>query len=609
MIPREKLDEILGRIDIVSLVSEYVPLKKMGQNFKGLCPFHGEKTPSFMVSQEKQIFHCFGCSEGGNAFGFLMKMEKYSFPEAVKKLAEMAGVDLPTDGKTEDTTSRDEKEALFKVNRYASWFFTDNLKKAGSEKIQAYLAQRKISEKTIEEFKLGFAPDSWEGLIRFFQVKQIPLHYAEMLGLAKKRKEGSPKGGSHYDFFRNRLIFPIMDAEARVIGFSGRRLDDNSEESKYINSAESPIYHKGNSIYGLAQAKTALREKGETILVEGNVDLIRLSQEGIKNVAAPLGTALTLPQIRTLKRFAEKFVLLFDGDAAGMKAMLRAIPLFFEAGYHPRVVELLEGDDPDSFVKIHGAGPLSQKIADAPLAMEWILLRHLTNVGGKPSQKIEAAQKILPFLQMLPSSLEKKSYTARLSQFLGISDKDLEGLEKLPKEKSRYETSTTQERQQTQSLQALRGGTVSQKISLERILLQLYVKDPHAMEGLLGGEVFSRFEDEGLKNLGAKLKEQYQQTGNVAPERFLSQEENPEVNNLLSELALVGESWSEKELFQKMALDCVFQWKKKQLHNELKQITNEIQLAEFKDDQKLLTELISRKNEVTKVLSSLKQIL
>lgn len=599
LIPREKLDEILSRLDLIALVSEYVPLKKIGRNFKGLCPFHGEKTASFMVSAEKQIFHCFGCSEGGNAFGFLMKMEKLSFPEAARKLADTTGVDIPTfEGKEE--IPRDEKEILFKVNRYAAWFFADNLKKPSAEKVRTYLTSREISDETIEEFKLGYAPDGWEGLIRFFESKKIPSQYAEVLGLAKKRKDGSPKGGSPYDFFRHRLMFPIIDAESRVIGFGGRRLNDSEgeTEAKYINSAESPIYHKGNSIYGLSQAKAFLREKGEAIVVEGNVDLLRLSQAGIKNVVAPLGTALTLPQIRTLRRYAEKFVLLFDGDTAGIRAMLRAILLFFEAGYHPRVVELPEGDDPDSFVKTHGPQPLIQKIAEAPLAMEWILLRHLSHVGGKPSQKIEAAQKIVPFIQALPSPLEKKSYLARLSQFLGMQDKELENL---PREGRPQKPENPFSSRPTST-------SVPHKISLERILLQLYVKDPPTMEGLLGREGFDLFEDEKLKEWGLKFKEQYTKTGVISPEKLLAPEENREEAGLLSELALAEESWTDKELFQKMALDCVFQWKRKKLQSDLKKITNEIQLAEFKDDKPLLAELISRKNEVAKILKEITPI-
>lgn len=256
MIPREKLDEITNRIDLVSLITEYVPLKKSGSNYKGLCPFHEEKTPSFMVSPEKQIFHCFGCGEGGNLFGFLMKVESLPFPEAAERLAKRAGVDLGPQEKGY-REKQEQKDLLYRINQYAAWFYADNLKKPGETKAREYLKKRGLPLETIEEFRLGLALDGWDHLVRFLRSKKVPLEKAASLGLIKKRKDGS-----YYDFFRNRLIFPIIDFEERIIGFGGRRLnEEETNEAKYINSAESLIYHKGNSIYGLSQAKKALREK------------------------------------------------------------------------------------------------------------------------------------------------------------------------------------------------------------------------------------------------------------------------------------------------------------------------------------------------------------
>lgn len=424
--------------------------------------------------------------------------------------------------------------------------------------------------------------------------KNVPQNYAEILGLTRKRKDGSP-----YDFFRNRLMFPIIDFEGRIIGFGGRRVGDPrvsdpgapADEAKYINSPESPIYHKGLSVYGLAQAKKAIRETGEVILVEGYMDLIRLHQAGIQNCVAPLGTALTLSQINTLRRSAEKFTLMFDGDTAGKKAAERALWLLFEAGFHPRLVSLPDGEDPDSFIQRHGGEKLRRVISGAGPAMEELLSEGLQNSGLKVSDRVESAKRLLPFIEALPSELEKKGYLSRVSQFLGTDEVSLKSLK--ARQKGEAHTLTP-------------GRIPERKISLERILLELYVRDPCAVAGVLNRELFQQFEDENLKMLALTVEENFSRLRSAGLERFLNGGSGFEPA-LVSELAVASELWPEGEDLKKAAADCLNRWKLEKLKGELKKITREVQMAELRENKDQIFELLVRKDELAKGIRQLQQ--
>ncbi|MBI4217802.1 MAG: DNA primase [Elusimicrobia bacterium] len=576
LFPPEILDEILNRTDIVSLISDHVTLKKSGKEYKGLCPFHQEKTPSFMVNPEKRIYHCFGCGQGGNAYRFLMTIENLPFPEAAEKLAKRGGIDLTSYQGTD--VKKDEREVLYKINRYAAWFFRENLKT--SKKCRDYLAKRKIHPAAEEEFQLGCAPDSWESLAHFLASKKVPLVQAETAGLIRKRQDGS-----HYDFFRDRLMFPIIDAEGRIAAFSGRRLDDKKEEAKYVNSPESVVYKKGQCVYGLFQAKKAIREKNEVVLVEGNIDLVRLWQSGLKNVAAPLGTALTQAQIKLLARYAEKFVLLFDGDSAGLRAFEKALLLMLGLGFHPRVVRLPNGDDPDGFVEKRGIEALSRLIAEAPPSVEGLMIEAFSKAGPKTSERVEAVRKFLPLVEQIQDDLEKKAYLARLSRFLGMPEGSLEATVALPRKDAA----------------AKRALVENQKNSLERILLRLYVTNPQIAHEVLGKGIFGRFADIKLKTLGLKLVEYYGRHGALELDKILDSE-NAGDTDCLTEFAFGDEAEGEAASFRTVLKDCLCQWKKQCLKAELSEITGAIHLAELRGDRDSLTRLLVRKNEAIRDL-------
>jgi DNA primase len=353
------LDQIRDANDIVDLISEYLPLKKRGKNYLGLCPFHTEKDPSFTVTPDKQIFYCFGCGEGGNVISFLMKHEKLSFPEAVKLLAKRASIPLPKD--SFDERKEKQLDALYYANQVANEHFVKNLnhEKTG-KRAMSYLAKRGFESETLKLFSLGYAAADWEELLRHAKSKGIEAETLSQAGLAVPRTD---KPG-HYDRFRNRITFPVYNLSGKIVGFGSRVLDDK-DTPKYLNSPETPIYQKGKILYGLNLSKDAIRQKAAAIVVEGNVDLITLYQAGITNVVAASGTAFTSDQARLLSRYAEKVYLFFDADSAGQSATFRSVDLLFSEGVEVLVVTLEQGQDPDSFLRRKGVDVVKARIENA----------------------------------------------------------------------------------------------------------------------------------------------------------------------------------------------------------------------------------------------------
>ncbi len=346
MIQQEKIEEIKRQTDIVELIGHYIPLKKVGKNYRGLCPFHNDKNPSFYVSPEKGIYFCFGCNKGGNAITFLMEYEKLDFPEAVKKLAENLGIEI-------NTTKGLRYKEFYEVNEFAAQFFTNCLNREVGRRAQNYLKERRIDLTKLKDFRLGYAPASG-GLRTFMRQKGVSSERLLRTGLMT----------ASHEIFRDRIIFPIFNLSGRIIGFGGRALEKDIQP-KYLNSPETPIFKKGDVLYGLFQAKTSMRAKEEAVLVEGYFDLLSLYQRGITNICAPLGTSLTERQALLLSRFARKVNILFDGDISGIKAALRAIGLLINAQADVYIVSLPEGTDPDCFVIEHGVDKLQELIKNA----------------------------------------------------------------------------------------------------------------------------------------------------------------------------------------------------------------------------------------------------
>ncbi len=419
-IPDELIDRIREGADIVSVISEHLSLKKTGQNYTGLCPFHSEKTPSFIVSPAKQIFHCFGCGAGGNVFHFLMKYENLTFPQAVRSLSERAGIKIPEVNKR-DEKIEDAKEPLYKANELAMEFFSRNLAEAKEgEKARQYLEKRGIERKAIQEFNIGYSLPQWDASYRHLRQKGIETAALEKAGLIIRKDSGD----GFYDRFRDRLIFPIFDLKKRVIGFGGRVLD--SSLPKYINSPESPIYIKGENLYCLEKARQEIGKRGYLLIVEGYLDAIMTYQKGIKNVSATLGTALTPGHLRLIKRFTSNIVLAFDPDSAGKKAAIRSASLFIENGMKAKVASLSEGTDPDTFLREKGVDAFVDKLKNSEKLLDFVIIE----TKGKEAlnaidEKIRVVDEVLPLISRLPNKIERNAYIRRLAEELQLDEKDI----------------------------------------------------------------------------------------------------------------------------------------------------------------------------------------
>jgi len=402
-IPQSKIDEINAAADIVQVISRYVALRRAGKNLKGLCPFHQEKTPSFMVSPEKQIYHCFGCGSGGNAFSFLMNQEGLTFPEAARALAKRYGINIPT--RTLSPEQRriiGQKENLLHINQLAMDYFQTCLTTGvAGQKARSYLKQRGFSRDIVDRFNLGYAPKGWDHLIRFFSKKRISGKLLETAGLVVSRRDRS----GNYDRFRDRIIFPITDINMKIVGFGGRVMDDG--EPKYLNSPETPVYNKSRTLYGMHLAKNACRTTGSVYIVEGYLDLLALHQHGIENSVATLGTALTADHIRLLTRFAQRMVLVYDSDDAGIRSAQRCIDTFWkehvdfrrddvfqEENADTRILVLPQGHDPDSFVFENGAEAFETAASAAPGIISFLIDRAIQKHGLSTEGKIRVVSQL-----------------------------------------------------------------------------------------------------------------------------------------------------------------------------------------------------------------------
>lgn len=431
-IPENILEDILNRVDIVELISGYVPLKRAGKNFKANCPFHPEKTPSFMVSPDRQIYHCFGCGESGNAFKFLMRYERLEFPEAVENLAQRAGVTLH-----ENNERNSHVESLYsqfyKINELTLSFYESNLNSDAGEHAKKYLLKRGVRQESIKLFKLGFALDKWDSLITHLRAKNISLSLLEKAGLILSKEKGG-----YYDRFRNRIVFPIIDGKSKTVAFGARVLPSpggQNEDSlpKYINSPETSIYTKGKNLYGLYCAKDAIRQNDYAVVVEGYLDFIIPFQEGLDNIVASLGTALTLEQVRLLKRYTHNVVMIYDGDAAGQIATLRTLDIFIEEGLNVKVAPLPEGFDPDSFVRNNGVESLKEKINNAENIFDYklkVLKSRYTHLDIEARAKISS--EMLATIKKFENAVLRSEYIRRLSEELRVKEDALfEELHKL----------------------------------------------------------------------------------------------------------------------------------------------------------------------------------
>ena len=575
-----KIEEIKSRVDIVELVSEYLTLKKAGRNFIGLCPFHQEKTPSFTVNRDKQIFYCFGCGEGGNIITFLMKITDKTFPEAIKVLAEKAGVVLPPMLSGKEGRQRDSlKESIINLNLRAAQNFSRNLSSPIGKAAREYLQTRNIAEETIKQFRLGFVPDTWRSLADDFESSNLSLKLAEQAGLVIAGREGS-----YYDRFRGRLMFPIENIFGEIVAFGGRILEKG--EPKYLNSPESPVYIKGKNLYGLNKAKEEIRKKGFALIVEGYFDLISLWNAGIGNVVATLGTALTREHLELLRRYTLEVVALFDPDEAGRKALDRSLELFLSMRMRARALILPEGCDPDDYIKKYGKDRLDELIALAPSISDY----YIDNVlgGGKTFEdKRDMIKTAMEFINKIDDEIEKNLFIRRIAEKSGINQ------ELLKKEIHKKD------------VQFKPGSGSSKRTNNPHIdpvevhLIRLLLESPQRTADVEKEKVLDFFLHPELKNLGEKIVEAYKLLGFVDINVILSSDADRSLREKIYKLS-IDEPPTDNKTMEKDFTDTVRKIKGKWYREQKRQVQLKLKQADENGDKELIHNLTCQKQNLMK---------
>jgi DNA primase len=502
-------EEIKRAADIVDLIGQFVQLKKAGRNYVGLCPFHAEKDPSFTVAPDRQTFHCFGCKKGGDVFSFWMEYHSSTFTEALRDLAERYHVTVPESSNGfPDRQKAVARAAVFKINEVATLYFQKTLNHpVKGRPARAYMAQRSLPEKTIREFRLGYAPDAWDGLVSELKGRGADLETAALAGLIVPRKSGA----GFYDRFRGRITFPILDLRQQVIGFGGRVLDDSLP--KYMNTPETPVFHKGESLYGLNVSHKAIREKGRAVVVEGYMDCLALRKYGFNEVIATLGTALTDRHVRRLKGYAKEAVVVFDSDSAGKQAAMKSLPVFSNEGLPARVVVLPDGHDPDSFVNANGLDRFCELIDRAAPMFDFYLEQNLAE-GETDEAKAIALKKVLPVLKEIQNFVLRSFYTKRLSERIGIKEEVI--LAELSTA-SKSAPNGFREKNLRESISAPRAG----KHLSDLQLVNLLIHHPSAIARLIDCEWEVLLSDPGILQIMSAFFQKYRREGSFPPESLL----------------------------------------------------------------------------------------
>ena len=565
-IPENIIEEIRSRADIVEIVSDALLLKKSGQNYKGLCPFHSEKTPSFTVSPEKQIYHCFGCGAGGNVFKFLMETQSIPFLEAVKMLASRTSVSLPSPERSKTQDKREqERKTLLKFNQRAAEYFSTTLHHPQrGKKAREYLKSRHIGEELWAKYQMGWATPNWHDLINALG-KTSPSSLQEMAtaGLIIKKSGGS--GKDYFDRFHGRVMIPLKDLYGNVIGFAGRIIDKG--EPKYMNSPETPLYVKGKHLFGMDLAKSTMRKENMAILVEGHLDQIRAYQYGIHNVVATCGTALTPDQAGLIKNHAKNVVLVFDSDAAGKKAAQRGFEVLLEADLNTKVVQLPEGQDPDSYIYENGKDAFLQQIQNAKPYFESYIDESIEKgTLETPSGRMDVVNGVLPLLKKIKTDLERSEWIKYIWEKVGIDDTAL---------RKELKKALNQNQPQLNVLET----RSPKKTRPELYLIHLMLSDTQVAQKICSQISIEEFNDPDLRRVGELIYQFVKSDQPIQISQLLDQTENPEVRKLLTQVGLEPIAFEDTD---QGAIDCITELKKENLEQkikELKRMRNEAEKA------------------------------
>jgi len=570
---------IAERVSILDLVSPHVQLKKAGKYYKGLCPFHPDKNPSFIVNPDRNTFHCFGCGEGGDIYSFFMKFHNLSFPQALEELAKKAGIQLRERRRRKDPKKEEAYKTGLALNESVCSYYHRTLLEASEAGVaREYLEKRGIGGDTLRAFSLGYATAGWDRLLKALQKKQGAVEVASALGLLIPRKDGN---GS-YDRFRNRLMFPIFNTMGQVLAFGGRSLGD--QEPKYMNSPESFLYHKGSVLYGLHAAQQAIRERDAVIVVEGYFDLLALHQNGIQNAVAVLGTALTTGQIDILKRHTQNLVLVFDGDLAGKKASFRNLPDLLERDIPARVVYLPEEEDPDSFLNKHGKEALESLLEEAPALLELFLQEKTNDIGkGDPvEKKVAALRQVLPMIRRMPDRLAQGLRIRWLAEEVGIPE--LSVREELSNLSEPAGKAGERDAQETTPQEGRKWPAE------EKLICQILIQFPSLLPRFTEAGVLGSFKSASLGETIRELAERYKDGETLNLSEILPEEPNdPRLFHLLTRLSC-REEFTEEQAVTALD-DSVRRLKKRALKERMDGLNKRIRDADLSEQRDLRTQL------------------
>ncbi len=577
-IPDNIVDQVQARSDIVEVVSRYIPLQKAGRNFKAPCPFHNEKTPSFVVSPDKQIYHCFGCGAGGNVFSFLMKYENLSFPEVVEMLADKAGIKLPRFGPRKELTSL--ATQLYKVNELAIQFFQSCL--PASREARDYLVSRGIGDETAKLFGVGYSPDSWDGVLKFLASKGIKGEIAEKAGLAI----ASERGG-YYDRFRKRLIFPIFDIKGRALGFGGRVLD--SSLPKYMNSPETYIYSKGRNLYGLNHTKENIKKAGYALIVEGYLDFIVPYQAGVRNIVATLGTAMTIDQVKLLKRFANTVIMVYDPDEAGETASLRNMDLFISEGVNVYIAELPKGFDPDGYIRKFGTEDFVKLTKASKNLFDYKISKLSARFDIKSAHgKASIAGEMLPTISRIENAVLRSNLVKKLAEKLSVDEDSIR--QELKKVKPDY----------TMRVYSVSPVEIKKDSkSAQKMVLALLLEDESFVKKIRESLSPDEFKDSSVREIVKAVLDLTREERSIDAAKLMNYfENNDAATALISESVHLSGTLDNKE---RVLCDCIAKIKNDNVNDVLARLQEAIKMAHDSKDDTLVTKLVT---EYTQLLKS-----
>ncbi len=581
--------QVKDAAQILDVIGECISLKKSGVNYKGLCPFHGEKTPSFMVNPERQTFHCFGCGEGGDVFTFMMMYHRMTFPEALKELAGRYHILLPEKKYSPaDKEKAEKRQLLFAANDLAASVYHEFLLYSPeSGKARGYLKERGIPLEIIKEFRLGYAPESWDFLGKKIDRSKVSSSAAEEAGLLVKKEKGG-----YYDRFRDRVLCPINDLTGRVVGFSGRILGDG--QPKYMNSPETLVFEKNRTVYGLFQHKDNIRKEKRAVVVEGNFDLLSLAVQGIRTVVAPLGTAMTRNHVRSLRGYADEIILLFDGDSAGLKAALRAVPFFLEEQVNGRVAVLPEGHDPDTFVRKYGRDELEKNLDKALPLPEFVFDRLVEKHGMTLDGKSRILEDLRPLIETASKNpMQRSVFVSHFSDRLKLDpDQVMRGFSSSGRSQSNRPAKSSGISIKYES------GHMPQK---QKQLLEFLVVYPEYVQRFIENGVEDVIDHPSAREILSCLKQLSHEPQPAKPECLLDlMSDGPErafVSRLLISSSFDGDE-EDDQLVEKVAEEQLSWIKRFRVENFKRELNRKIEQAQQEGDNDLLLQLIAQKTEL-----------